>query len=596
VLDLNVEQNKRRRAMADGDVLDIVWGETAELIPKDGSDATLARLHAVVAKLAVAAKGRGLDARLRKAPAPRVGQPGAATYEKMKATVDAVQAGTWTGSPLPARAAIWEITASGAPRVDSPLPPAARWILDQDVAAGGDFVLGAASDGRIYRMFESKASAQDDELPLVSIVSGTGLRLPDARSPYSRLAWTLGMLGVALLIFGGAALSAWVGMAMSGARKALAATSVVSQYQLVLKVATVCAGDSAIMPLGTRVSVCDSLLGDQKHLDLPKEAEKINWGAATAVLTAANACMGAPTKDGCNTIWRAAVAVDQDQGWTGRIFGWMHAAANYLNEASAQSGSVSIVVPFLIALVGIAGLVIGLGLGTKGRATGLWIDTRNRVSLARAQVTLWTVVAFAGYMVLAMFNIGFAGILASSADLATYQAFPGIPASVAAALGIASASPMLSALILPTKDKAGQELQFAIDGASGDDGLRTRGVPFFGAASSGLDKRASPALASMADIFMGEEKVNADTVDVSRVQNVVITIMLVTGFFSVLTGMMSDISATAMLSAKGAVFPSLPELGASFTSLLLMSHATYLVAKAYDNRGSKPNGERGVRP
>jgi hypothetical protein len=35
-------------------------------------------------------------------------------------------------------------------------------------------------------------------------VSGTGLRLPDARSPYSRLAWTLGMLGVALLIFGGA--------------------------------------------------------------------------------------------------------------------------------------------------------------------------------------------------------------------------------------------------------------------------------------------------------------------------------------------------------------------------------------------------------
>ena len=51
--------------MADGDVLDIVWGETAELIPKDGSDATLARLHAVVAKLAVAAKGRGLDARLR---------------------------------------------------------------------------------------------------------------------------------------------------------------------------------------------------------------------------------------------------------------------------------------------------------------------------------------------------------------------------------------------------------------------------------------------------------------------------------------------------------------------------------------------------
>jgi hypothetical protein len=585
-LDLDVETDQWVRAMADDDVLDIVWGETGLLIPKDGQDTTLARLHAAVGKVAIAAKASGLGGKLRRAPAPRVGEPGAATYEKMKSTLDAVRAGTWSGPPLPARAAIWEITASGSPRIDGLVPQAARWILDQDVASGGEFVLASRSDGRIYRLFESKGSAPNDELPLVSMVSGTGMAQAAAASTGGLMPWVLGIGGVILLIFGGA-LSAWSGAGMSAGRNALAAASPAAQYQLVLQVAAACARDSVTIPFGARVALCDSLLGDQKQLELPRDAAKINWGAAAAVLAAARACPAEPTKDGCNTLWRAAVAAGREEG-KGGLLGWMHAAASYFNGARSESGSISIVAPFLIALVGIASLVIGLGLGTKGRAAGLWIDTRNRVSLSRAQVTLWTVVAFAGYTVLAMFNIGFGGILSSSADFASYQAFPLLPASIAAALGIAAASPMLSALILPTKDKAGPELQFAIAGGSGDGSLQARGLPFFGAASSGLDKRASPALASIADIFMGEETANAGTVDLSRLQNVVITIMLVTGFGSVLMGMMSDISAVAMLAAKGAIFPSLPELGTTFTSLLLVSHATYLVAKAFDAQGPRP--------
>jgi hypothetical protein len=151
---------------------------------------------------------------------------------------------------------------------------------------------------------------------------------------------------------------------------------------------------------------------------------------------------------------------------------------------------------------------------------------------------------------------------------------------------------MLSALILRTKDTAGQALQFAIDGSSADATSRTRGLPFFGAESSGLAKRASPALASMADIFVREENANANTVDIARLHKVVITITLVGSFFSILTGMMSDISAVTLLGAKRPIFTSLPELGATFTSLLLVSHATYLVAKAYDPRGPKTGANR----
>jgi hypothetical protein len=205
------------------------------------------------------------------------------------------------------------------------------------------------------------------------------------------------------------------------------------------------------------------------------------------------------------------------------------------------------------------------------------------VSLARAQVTLWTVLALGGYLVLASFNIGFAGFLQSAQGLATYHAFPGIPTSIAAVLGIATGSTMLSSLILSTKDK-GPTL--AIPGASQD--LANRGTPFLGNQSSGLDKRASPALASMADIFMGEENADADTVDVSRLQNVMITITLVFGFFSLVAQMMSNISMMTMLSAHDAIFSQLPDPGASFTGLLAVSHATYLVSKAHDSQDHGP--------
>ena len=95
--------------------------------------------------------------------------------------------------------------------------------------------------------------------------------------------------------------------------------------------------------------------------------------------------------------------------------------SKYLTGTDPASGSTSILVPFLLLVIGIGGLIIALGLGTKQRVAGVWIDVRNRVSLARAQVTLWTVVALAGYAVFALFNIGFAGIVSSAADIAKYR-------------------------------------------------------------------------------------------------------------------------------------------------------------------------------
>lgn len=569
--------------MADSAVLAVVWGETSDVTPKDGAALTAKRLHAVVAKLVADAKKRGLEKKLRSLPPPRMRTPEAARYETMAATVDQVENGTYDGAALPARAALFEVTMTGAPRLEAPLPKAVSWIRDQGVASGGEFVVEDGSDGRIYRLFESDKVPDEDELPFVSAVTGSGLPEPVASNPYRKLAWFLGIAAAIIFVVGGAT-SVWSGRSMSGARNILTTTNPSVQYALIVKVAEICAKDFVAFPNGKQAAVCAKVLGGDNKVPAPdKTTNKIAWpdaAKAVTVLDDAKACPADPAKDGCNTIWRAAMDLDQDQAWKASFFGALHTVSAFLTGTDPAVGSTSILVPFLLLVAGIAGLTIALGLGTKQRVAGVWIDTRNRVSLARAQVTLWTTVALAGYAAFALFNIGFAGIVSSAGDIAKFAAFPWIPGSIAAALGIAAASPMISALILPTKDAAGKDIDFTIRG--GDADLRKRGTPFFGAESEGLEKRASPRLASIADIFMGEEKANADTVDVSRLQNVVITVTLVLGFFSLLVEMMNSITAATMLGAKGAIFTSLPELGATFASLLLVSHATYLAAKAFD--------------
>jgi hypothetical protein len=51
-----------------------------------------------------------------------------------------------------------------------------------------------------------------------------------------------------------------------------------------------------------------SLLPDDKLPEQNKETKNLSWGsdAASVALIAAKACPGDPSKDGCNTIWRAA--------------------------------------------------------------------------------------------------------------------------------------------------------------------------------------------------------------------------------------------------------------------------------------------------
>jgi hypothetical protein len=571
-----------------GQLAEIVWAETKRLgFGRPDGSGDINDVRRLVAQLAAAKEGAGFDRReaLPLTTDPMYGE----TARGIMAIVDEAKDAQESQS----RVIIWRASTDGSrpyPSTQPPPPPPWSTIAP---AAIMHRLRHALPDGRIVDVFSrAPLPAGDDGPVFVNALTGTGVPRGDPLTragadtaappnPYRKLAWALGMGGIVLLVLGGV-MSAWSGRSIGGARNLLATDSPPLQAQLLEKIHAFCLEGVKQLPSGPQAAAC-------KELSLSED--KIPDGQTTAILAAAKACPGDVSRGACSTIWRAAVAVDQDQSWKSAYFPLLNSAAAYLAGPSPSAGSSSVLVPFLIIVVGIAGLVIALGLGTKQRVAGVWIDTRYRVSLARAQVTLWTVVALAGYAALTMFNIGFATFLGSAADLAGYHAFPLIPASVAAALGIAAGSPMISALILPTKDKS--QLPYEIRG--GDADLSKRGVPFFGAASEGLDKRDSPAQASLADVFMGEERANADTVDVSRLQNVVITITLVLGFFSILVEMTSVITAKAIFEASKdrAVFTSLPELGATFTSLLFVSHATYLVSKAHDATPPKPDSQVG---
>jgi hypothetical protein len=100
-----------------------------------------------------------------------------------------------------------------------------------------------------------------------------------------------------------------------------------------------------------------------------------------------------------------------------------------------------------------------------------------------------------------------------------------------------------------------------------------------------LEVRTNPTDASLADVFVGELVSESNQVDISRLQNVVLTVTLILGYFAMLVDRLRSIPAEYLLSGM----PHLPDPGAAFTSVLLISHATYPGTKAYKG-GSNTQG------
>lgn len=94
--------------------------------------------------------------------------------------------------------------------------------------------------------------------------------------------------------------------------------------------------------------------------------------------------------------------------------------------------------------------------------------------------------------------------------------------------------------------------------------------------------RNTPEKARWTDLFTGEAAANRNTVDVSRLQHMVITVLLLSSYLVMLVEYSRSIDALAVIVALltgEPVFAEMPPVDQTFVGLLVVSHGSYLVYK-----------------
>jgi hypothetical protein len=188
-----------------------------------------------------------------------------------------------------------------------------------------------------------------------------------------------------------------------------------------------------------------------------------------------------------------------------------------------------------LVLIASAGWV---GWKTKGNILGILVDSRNRFSLSRFQIVLWTIA------VLSLLAGAFVGrLLAGVANPLNVA----IPTELLAAMGISVGSAASASAIKAGKDLRGQA-------------SRSGRAPYF------------------TQVVTTEEGSYVDrTVDIAKFQNFWMTILVVVAYISTASAYVAGFSSVADLTA-------LPGFDPSLLILLGISHAGYLAGKLPDKK------------
>jgi hypothetical protein len=197
-------------------------------------------------------------------------------------------------------------------------------------------------------------------------------------------------------------------------------------------------------------------------------------------------------------------------------------------------------------------IVIGLAINQKW--DGILIDERNRKSLSRFQIIIWTLI-----IVSAFFAIASARIIGGEPDPLAIT----IDWQLWAVLGISSTSLAGTPLIRNYKENRTTDPS-ELKRLTTVTESKQRGILYIGTNKDEAD---------FTDIFKGDEVGNYDHVDVSKVQMF---------FFTIISALSYAVMLFAMLSAPGTPsdFPKLPD---GLIALLTISHGAYLANKSVDH-------------
>ena len=103
--------------------------------------------------------------------------------------------------------------------------------------------------------------------------------------------------------------------------------------------------------------------------------------------------------------------------------------------------------------------------------------------------------------------------------------------------------------------------------------------------SGQLQRNTNPSQARLYDLVSGEEVGNFSVLDLTRLQNLFFTLVLVGAYAATLGNLFAG---AAISSGPAAPISSFPALDASIVALLGISHGGYLVGKAANKQ---PKGE-----
>jgi hypothetical protein len=222
------------------------------------------------------------------------------------------------------------------------------------------------------------------------------------------------------------------------------------------------------------------------------------------------------------------------------------------------------------------------GQGITGQFWLGWlIDEQYTMSLSRLQMFLWTVVVLSAFMTAVFVNIR-TGHSDKALDIA-------IPEQVWLAMGISTISLVSSPLILSGKKKEApnpQSMEKSIIQSNlvpPDASQAVKDQVMEQHSVGKVYRNLHPSDARLYDLVRGEETSNFDVLDLSRLQNLFFTVILVGAYAASLGGYFASQVSHPLLPAN---FPlsEFPGFTQSQVAILAISHAGYLAGKSINKQ------------
>ncbi|HLZ58815.1 MAG TPA: hypothetical protein VKR06_17885 [Ktedonosporobacter sp.] len=213
--------------------------------------------------------------------------------------------------------------------------------------------------------------------------------------------------------------------------------------------------------------------------------------------------------------------------------------------------------------------------GVTGTWRGALIDERNRISLSRFQMLLWTVLILSALLIAVLTNLRANSLVQTGLFTANSTGAAGligltIPSTLWVLMGIATTSLVGAPLVLSTKtkDPNPDEMQATLNqlakqkmDVSPDNVIITGQVLSY----------ATPNNARWGDLFTGEETGNAANFDLGKIQMFYFTFILI---------LIYGMALGALFASQVPTITAFPDMDTGMLALLGISHAGYLTNKA----------------